>query len=311
MAADWITINLNSIKLPPQRPITGSRIQEMISSSPRRHRLAEWPDSVLKPPGSKNTDWNLVFPFIESYVPAFEAACDVDHIPFKSKLGQTFCFSFLKEADTAKVDVVRAWIKVIHDKAAIRDCLAISFALDHDKEGGDPKKQQTEIGSLRSKAKPYNRQPDSSHREAANEISVRCFEFLRTVKSYDSATCVVAVPPSDPRKKYSLPAIIAAYIAKEWGKPDHTGRATTIVKRPETKNLPVMEKLRALEGMIRVQPFEKGARVLLVDDLYQPGVTMNYIGMKLLEAGVEAVYGLACEKTCRNDDNVGQEGGVT
>ena len=44
--------------------------------------------------------------------------------------------------------------------------------------------------------------------------------------------------------------------------------------------------------------------VLLIDDLYQSGVTMNYAAMMLLGEGAKAVLGLACEKTCRNDDNV-------
>jgi hypothetical protein len=31
---------------------------------------------------------------------------------------------------------------------------------------------------------------------------------------------------------------------------------------------------------------------------------MNYVAMLLLEAGAKKVYGMACEKTCSNDDNV-------
>lgn len=48
-----------------------------------------------------------------------------------------------------------------------------------------------------------------------------------------------------------------------------------------------------------------GKRVLLVDDLYQSGVSMNYCGLLLLNAGASKIFGLACEKACRNDDNVG------
>ena len=47
--------------------------------------------------------------------------------------------------------------------------------------------------------------------------------------------------------------------------------------------------------------------VLLVDDLYQSGVSTNYVAMLMLEAGAKEVFGLACEKTCRNDDNVAPE----
>ena len=48
----------------------------------------------------------------------------------------------------------------------------------------------------------------------------------------------------------------------------------------------------------------RGRTVLLVDDLYQSGTSMNYVALMLLDAGAHTVLGLACEKTCRNDDNI-------
>jgi predicted amidophosphoribosyltransferase len=55
---------------------------------------------------------------------------------------------------------------------------------------------------------------------------------------------------------------------------------------------------------VKVDPAMIGGRViLLVDDLYQSGISMNWVAMKILEAGATAVFGLAVEKTCRNDEN--------
>ena len=69
------------------------------------------------------------------------------------------------------------------------------------------------------------------------------------------------------------------------------------------------DKLGVLEGTIEVDPgpFEDKV-VLLVDDLYQSGVSMNYVAMLLLEDGAKKVYGFACEKTCSNDDNISRRG---
>jgi predicted amidophosphoribosyltransferase len=53
----------------------------------------------------------------------------------------------------------------------------------------------------------------------------------------------------------------------------------------------------------------EGRTVLLLDDLYQSGISMNYVAMELLAAGVKEVFGLACEKTCRNDDNLSRSDG--
>lgn len=52
-------------------------------------------------------------------------------------------------------------------------------------------------------------------------------------------------------------------------------------------------------------PMSKLVKILLVDDLYQSGISMNYVAMLLRAHGAAAVYGLALEKTCRNDDNMG------
>ena len=44
-------------------------------------------------------------------------------------------------------------------------------------------------------------------------------------------------------------------------------------------------------------------KVILIDDKYQSGTTIQYIAMKLQEAGVYQVYGLSMVKTMRDTDN--------
>jgi predicted amidophosphoribosyltransferase len=64
-----------------------------------------------------------------------------------------------------------------------------------------------------------------------------------------------------------------------------------------------------LDGTIKVDhELYKGKTVLLVDDLYQSGVSINYAAMLLLDAGAKKIFGLSCEKTCSNDDNVRWKG---
>ena len=50
-------------------------------------------------------------------------------------------------------------------------------------------------------------------------------------------------------------------------------------------------------------PSVKGKTVVLIDDLYQSGITMNYIAMKLQLGGARHIYGLGLTKTLRNADN--------
>lgn len=46
-----------------------------------------------------------------------------------------------------------------------------------------------------------------------------------------------------------------------------------------------------------------GKRVILFDDKYQSGMTLQFVASKLLEAGATDVYGLCAVKTWRDTDN--------
>ena len=130
--------------------------------------------------------------------------------------------------------------------------------------------------------------------------------FLKEMTCYESADCVVAMPPSDPSKEYNLPRYLAEKISEEWGRENLSKHVRTIKRRGSLKAARIAEKLDTLIDTIEVDRdvFHKKT-VLLIDDLYQSGISMNYCALMLLRAGARKVFGLACEKTCRNDDNVG------
>ena len=74
--------------------------------------------------------------------------------------------------------------------------------------------------------------------------------------------------------------------------------------RAQAKNLSVHQKLDAIGGTVAIDAAAVRDRtILLVDDLYQSGASINYVAMTLQQAGARAILGLAAEKTCRNDDN--------
>lgn len=47
----------------------------------------------------------------------------------------------------------------------------------------------------------------------------------------------------------------------------------------------------------------EGKSVILIDDLYQSGTTIQFIAMKLQEVGLKEVYGLSLVKTLSDFDN--------
>lgn len=286
---------------PRQDLITIERIQEMINWHPRRMKLStEWPEPLHKPRKPLD-DWSLVLPFCETLGNAFELMCAVQHIGIRAGGGR--CYTFLK--DDNEIEKVEEWLDTVGKYVAIKDCLSLSFALDYDKEDGNPDKQQTEIGQLRSRSKPYDSEPTKDTYLASEELSRACIEFFQKMTCYHSATSIVAMPPSRTGKAYDLPKYIAAAMAKSLGIPDLSEAVKTIKERGQLKNEALEDKLTTIEGTIAVDASVlKGQNVLLVDDLYQSGVSMNYVAMLMLQAGAKRVFGLACEKTCRNDDNI-------
>lgn len=78
------------------------------------------------------------------------------------------------------------------------------------------------------------------------------------------------------------------------------------IDKPSLKELKVNEKLATLEQVgldINVEDIE-GKNMILIDDLYQSGSTMQFVAMKLKEAGASKVYGISLVKSRRDTDNL-------
>ena len=43
--------------------------------------------------------------------------------------------------------------------------------------------------------------------------------------------------------------------------------------------------------------------IILLDDIYQSGTTIQFVAMKLIEAGAKRIFGLTTVKARRNTDN--------
>lgn len=282
-----------------QSSISVAAIEEMTKMAPRRHRLEDW--VVLRAAKRPGEDPSISFPFRETCENLL-STCPARHIGLRTGTNHR-AFTYLK-CEEADLPLVQEWIDTFDKGVVHRDLLALSFSLDFDRQNGDPAQPQTHVGQLRGRAKPYDRMPSADCHAAANELGSLLVEFLSRVAAYAPAEAVVAVPPSRSDKAYDLPRILAKDIALRWGRTDATDAVRTVKPRPQLKNLAVKEKLSALDGTVKVDPAMIGGRViLLVDDLYQSGISMNWVAMKILEAGATAVFGLAVEKTCRNDEN--------
>jgi hypothetical protein len=285
-----------------QPPFTIELIQGMLTSPRRRQITEEW--EALKEPKEADKDWSLRLP-LKPYTRAFDEVfvTKISHIGWRDGANYTY-WTYLKGLEKGDLQEIREWLRAMESWVGIRDCLPISFALDFDRKDGDPTKERTEIGALREAAKPYDKPAKRGHHEAARELAKRCVRFLERVKCYDSLNAVLAIPPSKPTKAYHLSSVIASHVAKDWGRDDLSYAVEKLFETEQIKNLPLEKKLEVLKGSIKATSEVGGRKILLLDDLYQSGITMNYVAMLLLGEGAKKVYGLACEKTCSNDDNI-------
>jgi hypothetical protein len=146
---------------PPYQPgISLESIQAMTMKKPRRKQLGRQGKALLQRLQAADKGWSIQFPFTETLWNSFEMMCEVPSTglqedPFKR------WYTHLKTLDTSALTRVRLWQETVGRYVVIRDCLALSFALDFEHEDGDPKKPQTSVGALRYRAKTYDRPPPS------------------------------------------------------------------------------------------------------------------------------------------------------
>jgi phosphoribosylpyrophosphate synthetase len=225
-----------------------------------------------------------------------------------SAKGAFYTFLTGRSREEPELDRFKKLIEPVTKFVVARDCLDLSFALDYEKRNGDPETDRTEVGALRYRAKTYGRSPSRSNHEAAGKLAELCAGFIDAVACYQQADGILSVPSSQPSSSFDLPRVVASTVSKLSGIPDLTPALTTARVRPKLQELQVGRKLAALKGTYNVeQGLVAGRTLILLDDLYQSGTSMNSAGMVLQQAGATRIFGLACEKTCTNRDNVREE----
>jgi predicted amidophosphoribosyltransferase len=230
--------------------------------------------------------------------------CRIDHVPFRFSRGGV-AYTFINDPTPQEIQLVKNWISTLDRYVAHRDCLSVSFAVDFDCVDGNPDNARTDIAALRQRAKPYERAVTKDTINAADQLADVLLDAVEKITIYSVADAIVAMPPSRPKVEYSLPQHLAKRLSMKLGIEDLSQHAVTKADRPAIKSVARDLKLSALEGTITVDETAfKGRCCIIVDDLYQSGASMNYFAMLLQRAGAIGTLGLACEKTCRNDDNL-------
>ncbi len=151
---------------------------------------------------------------------------------------------------------------------------------------------RSEVGELLYKLK------NKGDQSVVAEIADAAAELLKP--SLNKIDIIVPVPPSTARQVQPVTLLVNA-IGDRVRLPV-VNAVTKIKETPQLKNIyDLDERTKLLDGAFKIDPSIAGKRVLLFDDLYRSGATMNAITVALLDDGkVADVMALAITKTRSN-----------
>jgi predicted amidophosphoribosyltransferase len=151
---------------------------------------------------------------------------------------------------------------------------------------------RSEVGELLYKLK------NKGDKSVVTEIAAAAVELVKP--SIQKIDLIVPVPPSTQRSVQPV-KLLAAAIGEKLNIP--VVEAVTKTKdTPQLKNVyDLDERAKILKGAFSISDAVKGKRVLLFDDLYRSGATMNAITEALIDQGKAAdVMALTITKTRSN-----------
>ncbi len=177
------------------------------------------------------------------------------------------------------------------------------FALDYhtvgstylgDDEFGHPifDTQRTELGELLYRLK-YR-----SDNSVVDEIAITAATFITSWNT--GIDIIIPVPPSRSVRPLQPVLTLAESLSRKLNIPNVIDAVVTVKDIPELKNVyDYDERLRLLQGVHVIQSsIVEGKRILLFDDLYRSGATMNTITAALYDHGLAAeVFTLAITRT--------------
>ena len=192
---------------------------------------------------------------------------------------------------------IKKWMERQGERVFLRDCLYASIAMSHNLKDVKPNSDKTEIGKLEYQAK------QNRNKDAIKALAMHSINTIKDFPLYNEADLVCAVP-STPDKEYDLPAEIVSIVSDALDKDDITQGFSFDADKESITDAPEDEKWEIWENAeLTFNGSLTDKTIILIDDKYQSGITIQYVAMKLQEAGASRVLGLCMVKTMKDDDN--------
>lgn len=213
---------------------------------------------------------------------------------------------YWKYVNEEEIVKIRSWMKDQGTLVYLQDCLFVSVALGinfvfMDGAPGGALGVRTPIGRLECRSKYHE---DES---LAYQLADMAEQQIRNLPYYRDADLICSVPSTSDRG-FDLPGKVASLVGKKINKQNITGGFAFGRQKSSVKNATFDQKWQIWEdarvsfrndGNFNVN----GKTVILIDDMYQSGITVQYTAMKLQQTGVREVYGLSLVKAVSDKDN--------
>jgi predicted amidophosphoribosyltransferase len=217
---------------------------------------------------------------------------------FKARYG-AYNFGMYAHISAEDEEHIRRFCRVLSGAVWLNDQLDASFALAIHSSYPHGQFQRTPTDELVYGAKPYHRSATADNKAKAVQIASLMASFIQDCPVYASANAVAAVPPSDPDKPFDLPTYVAAEVARLTKKLDVSrGVRKTRRTQPMQDCRTAAEKAANIRGAFQaVTGILRDKTVVLVDDMYDSGQSINEAGRAIRSAQASAVLGLTATKT--------------
>lgn len=198
-----------------------------------------------------------------------------------------------------EINTIKKWEKTQGTRVFLRDLLFCSIALNMNYETEAKRTSHGEVFYMLKYDQNNNR-----YKDCLNWVINEFCNAITSLPYYNKCKFICAVPPR-PKKTFDLPSVIAQNIANKLKLTDITSNFIYGSSRPQVKECSLNEKWNAWEKAdISVNIANiNNEDIILIDDLYQSGVSVNFIAMKLQEAGFEKICGLYFVKSRKDTDN--------
>ena len=228
----------------------------------------------------------ITVPFVESIGLLLKEQTSI--VLRKSSTGR-----YYKKLTPKEYEMAKRFVESYANVVFLRDLLDVSVALSLNFESDG--ETRTHIGQLEKCAKYDNDE------KALEELAAIVDDFFGNNPMYANADYLCAVPSSKAGEK-NLPIKIIEKLKNFKGK-NISNSIVWTSKTESLKNAEGADKLEILKhsGLeIAADVNLEGKEIVVLDDLYMSGTTLQYVAMKLKEAGVGKVYGMCLVKSFSN-----------